>query len=134
MDVPSPFVTQAANATPADPRLRPTPDYGTLGPGSDIAGLPSGGAPSASRQSALQSAHLIAAVVGMVAALIVGTLSKSHPMWPGSAPSHSSESGSARDLPQLDQMKPQKQAETLLELAVGHSQGAVEQISSRVDR
>ena len=31
-------------------------------------------------------------------------------------------------------MKPQKQAETLLELAVGHSQGAVEQISSRVDR
>src|SRR3974377_1007037 len=31
-------------------------------------------------------------------------------------------------------MKPQKKAETLLELAVGHSQGAVEQISSRVDR
>jgi HEAT repeat protein len=31
-------------------------------------------------------------------------------------------------------MKPQRQAETLLELAVGHSQGAVEQISSRVDR
>ncbi len=31
-------------------------------------------------------------------------------------------------------MKPQKQAETLLEAAVGHSQGAIEQISSRVDR
>ena len=31
-------------------------------------------------------------------------------------------------------MKPQKQAETLLELAVAHSHGAVEQISSRVDR
>ncbi len=31
-------------------------------------------------------------------------------------------------------MKPQKQAETLLELAVGRSNGAVEQISSRVDR
>jgi hypothetical protein len=31
-------------------------------------------------------------------------------------------------------MKPQKQAETLLEMAVGHSDGAVEQISSRVDR
>ena len=31
-------------------------------------------------------------------------------------------------------MQPQKQAETLLELAVGHSEGAVEQISSRVDR
>ncbi len=31
-------------------------------------------------------------------------------------------------------MKPQKQAEALLELAVGHSDGAVDQISSRVDR
>ena len=134
MDVSSPFATQAANATPADPRLKPTPDYGTLGPGSDIAGLQPGNAPAASRQSALRSAHLIAAVIGMVAALIVGTMSKSHPMWRASAPSHSSESASARDLPQLDRMKPQKQAETLLELAVAHSQGAVEQISSRVDR
>jgi hypothetical protein len=70
----------------------------------------------------------------MVAALIVGTLSKAHPIWPDSVPSHPSESASARDLGQVDRMKPQKQAETLLELAVGHSQGAVEQISSRVDR
>jgi len=31
-------------------------------------------------------------------------------------------------------MKPQKQAEALLELAVGHSDGAVDQISSRVER
>jgi HEAT repeat protein len=31
-------------------------------------------------------------------------------------------------------MRPQKQAETLLELAVRHSAGAVEQISTRVDR
>jgi len=41
---------------------------------------------------------------------------------------------SAHDLTQLDRLKPQKQAETLLELAVGRSNGAVEQISSRVDR
>jgi len=41
---------------------------------------------------------------------------------------------SEKDLGELDRMKPQKQAETLLELAVGHSQRAVEQISSRVDR
>jgi len=34
----------------------------------------------------------------------------------------------------LDRLKPQKQAETLLELAVAHSDGAVEQISTRVDR
>ena len=69
----------------------------------------------------------------MVAALIVG-MTKTHPIWPNSVPSRSSEPVSARDLPQIDRMKPQKQAETLLELAVGHSQGAVEQISSRVDR
>jgi hypothetical protein len=134
MDVSSPFSTQAANATPADPRLQPTPDYGTLGPGSDIAGLGPGNAPAASRKSALRSAHLIAAVVGMVAALIVGTLSKAHPIWPDLVPSHPSEPASARDLGQVDRMKPQTQAETLLELAVGHSPGAVEQISSRVDR
>ncbi len=41
---------------------------------------------------------------------------------------------SAQDSRQLDRMKPQKQAEALLELAVGHRDGAVDQISSRVDR
>ncbi|MBZ5686025.1 MAG: HEAT repeat domain-containing protein [Acidobacteriia bacterium] len=135
MDVPSPFptVSPTAKAGPIDPRLQPTPDYGTLGPGSDIAGLGTGNAPAPSRGSGLRSAHLIAAVVGMVAALIVG-MTKTHPIWPNSVPSRSSEPVSARDLPQIDRMKPQKQAETLLELAVGHSQGAVEQISSRVDR
>lgn len=39
-----------------------------------------------------------------------------------------------KDLQCLDQMKPQKQAETLLELAVGRNESAVDQISSRVDR
>ena len=34
----------------------------------------------------------------------------------------------------MDRMIPQKQAETLLEMAVSHSDGAVEQITSRVDR
>jgi len=41
---------------------------------------------------------------------------------------------SAKDARQLDHLKPQKQAETLLELAVGRSDGAVDQISSRVNR
>jgi hypothetical protein len=40
----------------------------------------------------------------------------------------------AKDAAHLDRLKPQKQAETLLELAVGKSDGAVDQISSRVDR
>jgi HEAT repeat protein len=134
MDVSSPFSTEAANGTPVDPPLQPTPDYGTLGPGSDIPGLGPRNAPSpASRNSALRSAHLIAAVVGISAALIVG-MTKAHPIWPNLVPARSKEPASARDLPQIDRMKPQNQAETLLELAVGHSEGAVDQISSRVDR
>ena len=136
MDVSPTFSTGSEIATPApvDPRLQPTPDYGTLGPGSDITGLGPGQAAPASRKSALRSAHLMAAVVGMVTALVVGTMNKAHPVFPDWSPSHSSAPASAKDLRQLDRMNPQKQAETLLELAVGHSQGAVEQISSRVDR
>ncbi|PYX67774.1 MAG: hypothetical protein DMG78_26945 [Acidobacteria bacterium] len=133
MDVSSRFSAEVAKGTPVDPRLQPTPDYGTLGPGSDIPGPEDRDALPSSRKSALRSAHLIAAVIGMVAALIVG-MTKAHPIWPNSVTSHSREPASARDLPQLDRMKPQKQAETLLELAVGHSEGAVDQISSRVDR
>jgi HEAT repeat protein len=133
MDVSSPFSTGAANCAPVDPRLQPTPDYGTLGPGSDIPGPEDRHALAASRRSALRSAHLIAALVGMAAALIVG-MTKAHPIWPNSVPSRSKDPASARDLPQIDRMKPQKQAETLLELAVGHSEGAVDQISSRVSR
>jgi HEAT repeat protein len=41
---------------------------------------------------------------------------------------------SAKDPRQIDRMKPQKQAEALLELAVSHNDAAVDQISSRVDR
>jgi len=136
MDVSARFSTasEATKVPAVDPRLQPTPDYGTLGPGSDVAGLQPGNAPAPSPKSTLRSAHLIAAMGGMVAALVVGTMSKAHPIWPSSVPSHSSELASAGDLPQLDRMNAQKQAETLLELAVGHSQGAVEQISSRVDR
>jgi HEAT repeat protein len=38
------------------------------------------------------------------------------------------------DLAQLDRLAPQRQAEALLERAIGGSDGAVEQISSRLDR
>lgn len=133
MDVAPPFSTGASSATP-DPRLKPTPDYGTLGPGSDITGLGSGQEPIEQRRSASPIAHVFAASIGIVTALVVGTLSNKHAIWPSMPSSRPSEVASANHLHQLDRMKPQKQAETLLELAVGHSQGAVEQISSRVDR
>lgn len=132
MDASPPFSTGVSNPT-ADPRLQPAPDYGTLGPGSDIGGL--GGQPATGQpKSASPFAHVFAALIGILAAFVVGVVSHKHAIWPNVPPSHASQPASAKDLRQLDRMKPQKQAETLLELAVAHSQGAVEQISSRVDR
>lgn len=133
MDVAPPFSTGVSNPT-TDPGLQPTPDYGTLGPGSDINGLGPGRGPVAQRKSASPFAHVFAALIGLVAALVAGMLTNKHVIWPNVPSFHPSRVASADDLHQLDRMKPQKQAETLLELAVGHSQGAVEQISSRVDR
>lgn len=133
MDVAPSFSTGVSNPT-LDPSLQPTPDYGTLGPGSDINGLGPGQGPAAQRTLASPFAHVLAALVGIVAALVVGMLSNRHRIWPNVPSSHSSQAASAKDLRQLDRMKPQKQAETLLEAAVGHSQGAVEQISARADR
>jgi HEAT repeat protein len=51
-----------------------------------------------------------------------------------STASSATHSAGSQDSSQLDGMNPQKQAENLLELAIGQSNGAVEQISSRVDR
>jgi HEAT repeat protein len=133
MGVSPPFSTNGPRLV-TDPRLRPTPDYGTLGPSSDISGLDPMQTPRPAAKSGLRYAHLIAVVVGMVAALIAGTLRKTHPIWPTIVPARASEPKNVRDSSQLDRMKPQKQAEILLEQAVAHSDGATEQISSRIDR
>jgi len=133
MGVSPPFSTDGPRLV-TDPRLRPTPDYGTLGPSSDISGLDPMQSPRPTGRSGLRIAHLIAIVVGMVAALMAGTLSKTHPTWPTMVPARVSEPENVRDSGQLDRMKPQKQAELLLEQAVAHSDGATEQISSRINR
>ncbi len=138
------FPKSPAQAQPGDPRLPPTPDYGTLGPCSGIA-------PGASMRGSGQSKRavrigpFIAIVAGVLAAVLVGNLRRA-----GAASQHFADlfsvhsvseeksqvltSASAKDLPHFDRLRPQKQAETLLELAVGNSDGAVDQISSRVDR
>ena len=127
---------QPKSAPVTDPRLQPTPDYGTLGPGSDIAGS---GPIFIPRQpsNAKRFAPVFAAAIGVLFALLAANVGSAHAAWlkftnlfsgSGASPV------SARDSRQLDRMKPQKQAEALLELAVGHSDGAVDQISSRVDR
>jgi hypothetical protein len=138
MDVspPTSFGPDAPSSAAAtiDPRLQPTPDYGTLGPGSDISGLEvdsnRSSAPNASAQSV---GRLIAIGLGIAGALLAGAVRNGGSLFSRLVADNPIQPAS-KDLSQLDRMRPQKQAETLLELAVRHSAGAVEQISTRVDR
>ena len=120
--------------TRLDPRLQPTPDYGTLGPGSDAAGLETNPSPVSAQKISPRKLQVIAATLGMVAALVAGSIGSAHPSLTSLFRARQSEPASPNDAGQLDRMKPQKQAEVLLEAAVGHSEVAVDQISSRVDR
>jgi HEAT repeat protein len=138
----SPFSGQSSQpeaAAVADPRLQPTPDYGTLGPGSDV----SAGGPDSVASSARQPVNtprfgpVFAAAVGVLFAVFAGNVGGAHAAWSGLANLLSNRGNvatSAKDSHQLDRMKPQKQAETLLELAISRNDGAIDQISTRVDR
>ena len=136
MDLTQPSMPEPrADSSPGlDPRLQPTPDYGTLGPGSDMVGAASNKA--ASPKAAARGASLLAAIIGAVVALVAGTIGSAHRAWPGLTNVFSARQDqptNVKDLRQFDGMRPQKQAETLLELAVAQKAGATEQISSRVD-
>lgn len=125
------------NGPGLDPRLQPTPDYGTLGPGSDISPFGSRSTGGTPRKASPESVRMLAVVIGIVGALVAVGISRVQPARPGSRNYVSADQkrpATAKDMGQLDRMKPQKQAETLLELAVGQTQGATDQISSRVDR
>lgn len=116
----------------ADCGLLPTPNYGTLGPGSDIAVDAAVQSSRPARRQPVGSA--VAILVGVLVAGLVAGFAHSHSSGftnPFSA--LQDEPVSLRDLERLDHMKPQKQAETLLQLAVMRSDAAVDQISSRVD-
>ncbi len=117
----------------ADPRLQPTPDYGTIGPGSDFDST----GPIRRVDNSRHFRPLFAFAVGMLVVFLTGNAGTAHAAWAKFVDLFSSSGGappSAKDTRQLDRLRPQKQAEALLELAVGHNDGAVEQISSRVDR
>ncbi|HKT89620.1 MAG TPA: HEAT repeat domain-containing protein [Candidatus Sulfotelmatobacter sp.] len=127
--------TGGEGTPPLDPRLQPTPDYGTLGPGSDIANYSGQPVQYAPRKRTSPLVSLIAMAIGLATALFplyFGTSHKPHRASPQSQ-TNLQEAVSARDLQQLDQMDPQNQAETLLKMAMAHSDGAVEQISARAD-
>ena len=140
MDVPQPSSPEpAAQPKPApvvDPRLQPTPDYGSLGSGSD---LTAGESDSAQRTTGnSRFAPLVAVAMGVLLAVLAASMGSARSPWPRFAHLFRSDAVpparvAATNSSQLDRMKPQNQAEALLELAVGRSDGAVDQISSRVD-
>jgi hypothetical protein len=144
MDPSQPFSAGAQNnvapdtaAQPLDPRLQPTPDYGTLGPGSDAAGFGTATQqPLRPRQDA-RFASIIAALVGIFIAVLVGGLGRTHRAWPpldNFTSAQENKPASAKDLQQLDRMGPQRQAETLLQLAVAQNAAAPEQIASHLEQ
>lgn len=128
----------------SDPHLQPTPDYGTLGPGSDLASNIPRRSSSAGRQtiSTLRLLHFGAMIVGIAAALLVSSSGGMSAVWDKfSAPLSSSSSpkknsdvsGALLSDRDLDRQKPQKQAEILLERAVARSDGAPNQIEAQIE-
>lgn len=128
------------NETPGqDPRLKPTPDWGNMGPGPDVAGWEPAPErkPVVAQKRGSAFAQIVAAAVGIATALLFSFAHKNHPAGSGLSDLFSTQPPkitSAHDTQTLDRMKPQNQAEALLELAVANSAGAVEQIQSRVDQ
>src|ERR1700726_3896179 len=134
---------RAATLPAADPRLQPTPDYGTLGPSSDIATRTTdalANQTSARSQFARRIGPSVAIAAGVLMALLVGNVGSALAAWnhiaslfsphvkPGVA---NSSRIPTRD---LDRQQPQAQAEALLERAVSRDDNAPDQITSRVDQ
>jgi hypothetical protein len=130
---------QGSSPSAPDPRLQPTPDYGTLGPGSDFAASKLGSDQWPIQRTPTQPAkvRLVIAMglaLGIFSTLLPLLIVNRHVDGPYFADANLPKPSSAKDSQQLDRMRPQKQAEALLELAVAHSDGALDQISARVDR
>lgn len=124
----------------SDPRLQPTPDYGTLGPGPDLVSKSVSEAPNSRRTvvSTMRLLHVAAMMAGIGLAVAVSSGGGMVPLWEKFSRSFSSQKKvvvSSPTLPdrELDRQKPQKQAEILLERAVARSNGATDQIEARVD-
>ncbi len=133
-------------ATPPDPRLQATPDYGSLGPGSDVAqtftaskntaNVGQGpGAARAGNPKLMLFAILVGAGLAIAASRSGGLRSlvtRLNGVFSARTGAESASSGPMQG--DLDRQKPQKQAEVLLEQAVNRSVGANDQISRRVNR
>jgi HEAT repeat protein len=139
MDVFQPSVGQEGGEGSLDPRLQPAPDYGRLGPGSDLAAGPVGGPQdSDGRHFSTTRLQIVAAMMaGIGLAVAVSSGGGMGAIWKKSSrPLASRDNIGAAALSSdrdLDRQKPQRQAEILLERAVVRSDGATNQIEARVD-
>ena len=90
-----------------DPRLQPTPDYGTLGPGSDIAVNQAGSTPDPVRRPTNQKRFgaIFASAIGMLAAILSANIGSARGSWsrfqnsfstPENAPTSANESKDGR--------------------------------------
>jgi HEAT repeat protein len=121
-----------------DPRLKPTPDVGSLGPTSDLR-------PRKPVDPQMRGVRVVAAVVAGVLMATVFMAAKSgvaQAAWDqvaqflslrGKPEPASPAIMSEHELERLDQQNAQSQAELLLERAVNHYEGANDQIAARVD-
>jgi hypothetical protein len=107
----------------------------TLLPSSDVTlGAPGIAVVSTHHLHSLRPA--VAVAIGVVLAVLVGSVGSAHASWKhfaGLFRFDAANSLGATDLHELDQLTPQQQAEALLELAGGNTDGALEQISERLD-
>jgi hypothetical protein len=125
---------------PENPQANPTPDYGNLGPGSDVVAEQSTQAEVPQRNP--KSLLIVAGLLGFVLALpfvmreklyaewmqiqsIIGLTGKQQPASPAIL--------SGQEIENLDHQNPQQQAELLLERAINHYEGATDQIATRLD-
>jgi HEAT repeat protein len=136
-----------------DPRLQPTPDYGTLGPNSDFGrfhaeygAVEYGATPSANDLSdrrqwapgSVRASHLLAILGGIVGALVAassGTAFHSRGKIAAGFARHADSTVSSAQLSErdLDRQQPERQAEILLTRAVSRSDGATDQIQAHIE-
>jgi HEAT repeats len=128
--------TAPPQAVVADPRLQPTPDYGSLGPGSDAA-------PAKLSHSAGALRTVAAITAGMVCAAPFLFYGNVHAAWEqleaylslhGKPEPASPAVLSQHEVEKLDSMSAQMQAELLLERSINHYDGANDEIAARVDK
>lgn len=120
-----------------DPGNKPTPDFGTLGPGSDVQKTP--GLPDRQARRVRVIAVLVAgALLGL---LLAGTTS-ARAAWnqiaellslQGKPQPASPSILSEHEIERLGKQSPQAQVELLLERAINHYRGANDEIAARVD-